>query len=78
MFSGATLYVLEFDAALSQITTADTIYYDPTDNPALGGLTYILSGGGLLEAVPEPGTWLLVVVGVAALLRSAVARKRLI
>lgn len=76
MFSGANLYVAVFDAALSQITTADTIYYIPADNPALSGLTYILSGGGLLEAVPEPGTWVLVLVGVAALLRNAAPRKR--
>jgi hypothetical protein len=67
MFSGATLYVAVFDASLSQITTADDIYYNPAENPALGGLTYILSGGGLLEAVPEPGTWSLVLCGLAAL-----------
>ncbi len=64
-FSGAALYVGEFNAALSQISTPDTIFYDPTENPSLDGQTYELSGGGLLEAVPEPDTFALVLVALA-------------
>jgi hypothetical protein len=51
--SGADLYVGALDASPTQLTSAYDIVYDPTQNPCLGGQTYTLAGGGLLEAVPE-------------------------
>jgi hypothetical protein len=71
--AGANLYVGSFDAIPSQITSADTIYYDPTQNPSLGGQTFALAGGGLVEAVPEPGTFALV---LTALVSGIVVRRR--
>lgn len=74
--AGADLIVGVFDANANQFTTPETIYYDPAQNPALGGQTFALNGGGSLTIIPEPSSFLLVVAGVAALLRSAVGGRR--
>lgn len=76
VLTGGDLIVGFFGADASQFTTAQTIYYDPVLNPDLGGQTYALTGGGTLAVVPEPGTWTMVLVGVAALVSSAVRKKR--
>ena len=66
---GGDLVVGVFGAETNEITTAQTIYYDPMQNPDLAGQTYTLEGGGTLTAIPEPGSALLVVLGVALLFR---------
>jgi hypothetical protein len=66
--AGADLLVGIFAADAAQFTTAQTIYYDPAQNPALGGQSYALSGGGWLMAIPEPSTALLTLLGLAGLL----------
>ena len=45
------------------------IYYDPTHNPGLDGLTYDLTGGGYLEAatIPLPASVWLFLRGLAGL-----------
>jgi hypothetical protein len=55
-----------FNASTGQFTTAQTIYYDPAQNPSLGAQTYALNGGGSLVAVPEPSSALLVLLALAA------------
>jgi hypothetical protein len=72
---GADLYIGLLNGETNQFTTAQTIYYDPAQNPLLAGQTYTLNGGGSLSPVPEPSSALLVLLGVAALVSSAV-RKR--
>ncbi len=54
-------------AQLADIHSAFNIYYDArlADNAYLGGQTYALDGGGsLIAAVPEPGTWALLLAGL--------------
>jgi hypothetical protein len=65
--TGGDLVVGKFDAEASQFITAQTIYYDPTLNPDLGGQTFGLAGGGSLTVIPEPATWLLVLAGLGLL-----------
>jgi len=65
------LFQLENDnlALLGDITTSNgaNIFYDPTlaDNHYLNYASYDLSGGGMLEAeaVPEPETWAMMLLG---------------
>jgi len=73
---GADLFVGALSADTNQFTTAQTIYYDPAQNPSLAGQTYALDGGGSLTAVPEPSSAWLVFFGIALLLRSVVKTNR--
>jgi len=79
------LYVTELLGALisgntvTNISGIDglTIYYDghAADNAYLGGLSYLLSGGGrLISDVPEPQTWTLLIAGFGLL--GAMLRRR--
>jgi hypothetical protein len=44
------------------------IYYNPTLNPGLGGLTYNLTGGGFLKAAtPLPASFWLLLAGLVRL-----------
>jgi|GEM_PF-2352865 len=72
---GADLFVGVLNADTNQFTTAQTIYYDPTQNPSLGAQTYALNGGGSLTAVPEPSSAMLVLLGVAAALCRRVGKR---
>jgi T5SS/PEP-CTERM-associated repeat protein len=72
LLAGGDLIVGLLNADTNQFTTAQTIYYDPAQNPSLGAQTYALNGGGSLTAVPEPSSALLVVLGLALLMRSVV------
>jgi len=73
---GGDLIVGVFNAQTDQFTTAQTIYYDPSQNPSLGAQTYALNGGGMLSPVPEPTSAWLVFFGIALLLRSVVKTNR--
>ncbi len=73
---GGDLIVGVFNAQTDQLTTAQTIYYDPAKNSSLGGQTYALNGGGALSPVPEPTSAWLVFFGIALLLRSVVKTNR--
>ena len=73
---GADLIVGVFNAATDQFTTAQTIYYDPVQNPSLGAQSYALNGGGTLTAVPEPSSMLLVLFGVVAAVTAARRRNK--
>jgi T5SS/PEP-CTERM-associated repeat protein len=76
LLAGGDLIVGLFSASTDQFTTAQTIYYDPAQNPSLGAQTYALDGGGSLTAVPEPSSGLLVLFAVAASLLAARRRLR--
>ncbi len=67
--AGGDIIVGIFSASPNQFTTAQTIFYDPALSPWLEGQTYSLTGGGLLTAVPEPSTWLMVILALAVLAR---------
>ncbi|MBM3888015.1 MAG: hypothetical protein FJ388_02690 [Verrucomicrobia bacterium] len=65
----AALYVDYFNAETNQITSAYNIYYNSANNPLLRDQTYALIGGGWLIPIPEPATWvLLLLAGASALL----------
>jgi hypothetical protein len=74
--AGGDLIVGVFNASTGQFTTAQTIYYDPAQNPSLGAQTYALNGGGSLTAVPEPSSAMLVLLGLVALWRATLRRGR--
>jgi hypothetical protein len=72
--SGDTLYFTDLTGAeisgniITNITGLDglTIYYDgrAAGNSYLGNLTYNLMGGGkLISSVPEPESWVLMILG---------------
>jgi T5SS/PEP-CTERM-associated repeat protein len=71
LLAGGDLIVGLLSAQTNQFTTAQTIYYDPAQNPSLGAQTYALNGGGSLTAVPEPSSALLVLFGVVAAFTAA-------
>lgn len=61
--------VLMMEDGLSQLARIDTgmtIYYDPTqlDNAYLQGLTWPVTGGGVVRPIPEPASMMLVSVGL--------------
>jgi len=68
---GAALYVrvLEETFDLGDVISPFNIYYDVTraENDWLGSGTYALNGGGSLQPIPEPGTAILVCLGLAGL-----------
>lgn len=73
--------VEDLESLLGNIRSAFNIYYDPSNsaNAYLGGQTYALNGAGRLipvQAVPEPGTWALMLSGVAVLVFAARRRGR--
>jgi len=72
---GADLFVGVLNADTNQFTTAQTVYYDPAQNPSLAGQTYALNGGGSLTAVPEPSSAMLVLLAVAAALCRRVGKR---
>jgi T5SS/PEP-CTERM-associated repeat protein len=78
LLAGGDLIVGLLSAQTNQFTTAQTIYYDPAQNPSLGAQTYALNGGGSLTAVPEPSSALLLLLAVAVVtpLCRRVTRKR--
>ncbi|MBI5394589.1 MAG: PEP-CTERM sorting domain-containing protein [Verrucomicrobia bacterium] len=65
--AGTALYVDFFNASTQQITSAFNIYYNPSLNPSLNDQTYALAGGGWLIPIPEPGTGVLLMMGLAGL-----------
>ena len=71
---GGDLIVGILEASTDQFLTAQTIYYDPSQNPDLDGQTYSLAGGGSLVAVPEPSSGLLAVLSLAVLLGTRAKR----
>ncbi len=71
---GGDLIVGILEASTGQFLTAQTIYYDPSQNPDLDGQTYSLAGGGSLVAVPEPSSGLLAVLSLAVLLGTRAKR----
>jgi hypothetical protein len=80
---GAALYVglltLQDVQQLESITSDFNVYYDRRlpGNEYLGGLTYNLNGSGrLMGAVPEPGSWVLMLCGFLGLAVWMRGRKR--
>jgi hypothetical protein len=82
---GGALYVtlLDLDGGLGQIASlvgnGMSLYYDPSDagNAYLDGQRYSLAGGGVVAPVPEPGTGLMLGLGLAGLaLRGGRVRKQ--
>ena len=81
--NGSALYVgkilgVAFTGTTVTNITSDgfDVYYDPSQNPYLNGLTYKLGGEGVLAPVPEPSTFVLLGIGAISMLAYAWGRRR--